>query len=57
MTAAPERSYCAGGCGASILDLVEPDGVHADTDEIARWTVTDGDDGYSQLWCPYYRDL
>jgi hypothetical protein len=54
---APERSYCAGGCGANILDLVDADGVHADTDALARWIVTDGPDGYSQLWCPYYRGL
>jgi hypothetical protein len=51
---APERSYCAGGCGASILDLVEADGIHVDADELARWTITDGPDGYSQLWCPYF---
>jgi hypothetical protein len=52
----PPRSFCAGGCGSSFLDLVGDDGI-VDADELARWTVTDGPDGYSQLWCPFYGGL
>jgi hypothetical protein len=54
---APERSYCAGGCGASFLDLVDADGIHADADALARWIIVDGPDGFTQAWCPFYRDL
>jgi hypothetical protein len=53
----PPRSFCAGGCGSSFLDLVGDDGISVDADELARWTVTDGPDGYSQLWCPFYGGL
>jgi hypothetical protein len=57
MTAAtelPPRSFCAGGCGASFLDLVGDDGISVDADELARWTIVNGPDGYMQAWCPYF---
>jgi hypothetical protein len=53
----PRPPYCAGGCGASILDLIGDDDTTVDADELRRWTVTDNDDGYMSVWCPHYEDL
>jgi hypothetical protein len=49
----PRPPYCAGGCGASIDDLIGDDDATVDADELKRWEVIDDPDSiYMLAYCP-----